>query len=91
MTEPLTVNPNVESSKGSDDEMRVTPNSEAWSFVSKHLIRRVPHFISRDQAYYWTREWQEAEDEADEELRRGEARVFDDPKEALRWLDDPDD
>ncbi len=90
MTE-LMVNPNVESAKGGEEEVKVTPSSESWSFVPKHLPRRVPLFISRDQTYYWSREWQEGEAEADEELRRGEARVFDDPKEALRWLDDPDD
>jgi hypothetical protein len=37
------------------------------------------------------REWQEGEAEADEELRRGEARSFDSPEDALRWLDEPED
>ncbi len=90
MTE-LTVNPNVESAKGGEEEVKFTPSSESWSFVPKHLPRRVPLFISRDQTYYWSREWQEGEAEADEELRRGEARAFDGPKEALRWLGSPDD
>ncbi len=91
MSELLKVNPNIESSKSSEDKMNVAPNSEAWNFVSKHLARRVPLFVSRDQAYYWTREWQEGEAEADEEIRRGELRRFSDIDEAMRWLDSPED
>lgn len=59
MTEPLTVNPNVESSRSSEDEVKIAPNSELWNFVAEHFSRRVPLFIPRDQTYYWTREWQE--------------------------------
>lgn len=48
-------------------------------------------FISSDQAYFWSREWQQGEQEALEELRRGEALTFDDPEEALRWLNGPNE
>lgn len=58
------------------------------SNVSRHCV---PFFIPRLQTYYWSREWQEGEREALEELRRGEARTFDDPDEALRWLNSPED
>jgi hypothetical protein len=51
----------------------------------------IPFFILRDQAYYWSHDWQRGEAEADAELRRGEARAFDDPEDALRWLDGPED
>lgn len=51
---------------------------------------RMPLFIPRSQAYYWTREWQEGEAEALAELERGEGVVFEDPKEAVRWLNSDD-
>lgn len=38
------------------------------------------------QSYYWTREWQEAEHEAMEELRRGEYVSFSSGADAARWL-----
>lgn len=38
------------------------------------------------QSYYWTEEWQEAEREAMEELRRGEYVSFASGPEAARWL-----
>lgn len=71
----------------------VKPGSliEMASGTPRRLPRHIPFSVPRDQLYYWTREWQEAEAEADEELRRGEARIFDDPEEALRWLDSPED
>ncbi len=74
---------------GDDNDVRVGVRRSRST--STHLPRRVPFFILRDQAYYWTQEWQEGEAEADAELRRDEARTFDDPEEALRWLDSPED
>jgi len=47
--------------------------------------------MPRDQRYYWTPEWQQGEDEADAELRRGEGVTFDNPEDAFRWLDSPED
>lgn len=38
------------------------------------------------QSYYWTEEWQEAEREAMEELRRGEYESFASGAEAVQWL-----
>jgi hypothetical protein len=52
---------------------------------------KVPLFILRDEAYYWTHEWQSDEREALGELERGEGKVFDDPEEAVRWLNSPED
>lgn len=91
MTEKLKVDPRIEGTKSSEDEVRADPNSRSWSFVSERFPRRMPLFIPRDQAYYWTREWQEGEAEADEEIRRGELRRFSDVDEAMRWLDSPED
>jgi len=37
----------------------------------------VQKLIDRDQAYFWTREWQEGEQEADEDIRMGRLKTFD--------------
>lgn len=87
----MTINPRVARADSRQDDVRLTPDSDAWSFVSERAPRYVPLFVPRGQTYYWTREWQNGEKEADEELRRGEARVFDGVTHALRWLDDPED
>jgi hypothetical protein len=84
------INPRDIGTRSSAEEVIVSPPG-AWSSASERFRRRVPLFITRSQAYYWTREWQEGEAEADEELRRGEARTFDAPGEALRWLNSPED
>ncbi len=41
------------------------------------LVLRPQKLIDRDQAWYWTAEWQAAEREADEDLRLGHYDDFD--------------
>lgn len=91
MTEPFVVNLNTTTTWSSEEELRADPSSHSWSFVSERLPRRVPLFIPRAQVYYWSREWQQGEAEANDELRRGEGRRFGDIREAFRWLDSPED
>lgn len=91
MSDTLTVNPKIAGAESSDDEVRTDPNFQSWTLVPKRRPRRVPLFMPRGQAYYWSHEWQEGEAEADVEIGRGEARTFNDPGAAMRWLDDPED
>jgi hypothetical protein len=92
MTERLlTIDPNTTRAEGGNEELRADPGSRSWSFVPKRVPRRTPLFIPRGQTYYWTHEWRNGEAEADDELRRGEAQIFDDPADALRWLDSPEE
>ena len=44
--------------------------------------------IDPDSAYYWTREWQAGEREADEDIREGRVISFDDPEEGIQYLRD---
>lgn len=44
--------------------------------------------IPRDQAWFWTPEWQAKEREADEDLAAGRTRVFDSDEEFLRAVRD---
>jgi AbrB family looped-hinge helix DNA binding protein len=42
--------------------------------------------IDADQSWFWTREWQEKEREADEALRKGEFKEFDSVDDLLNDL-----
>ena len=44
--------------------------------------------VDKDQAYFWSREWQEAEREAEEDIRAGRAKEFASAEELLRDLDE---
>jgi hypothetical protein len=69
---------------GNDTDIRIGVGKSRST--SPHLPRCVPFFIPREQAYYWTSEWQEDEAKALEELERGEGMIFYNPAEAVRWL-----
>lgn len=87
-TEPLTLN--LGAVEG-ESAVTVDAKAENASVGLARPRRRVPLFSRSDQLYYWTREWQESEAAADEEIRRGELRRFSDADEAMRWLDSPED
>lgn len=42
-----------------------------------------------DQAYFWTYDWQRDEAESLADLRAGHARTFDNPQDAMAWLETP--
>lgn len=56
------------------------------SFTSEGTRRRAPTFIPRDQAYFWTQEWQDGEAEALREIEAGNVRHFESAREAIAWL-----
>ncbi len=41
-----------------------------------------------NQAWFWTPEWQQGEREADDEIRAGKSRCFENAGDAVRWLDE---
>jgi AbrB family looped-hinge helix DNA binding protein len=43
--------------------------------------------VDKSQAYFWTRKWQEAEREADEDIKAGRVKAFDSVDELIRDLD----
>jgi len=43
--------------------------------------------IDKSQAYFWTRKWQEAEREADEDIKAGRVKTFDSVDELIKDLD----
>lgn len=68
----------------------VRADSPSRSSAPEVAPRRTPLFVTRNEAYYWSREWQSDEAEALQELERGEGKVFHDPREAVRWLRSPE-
>lgn len=42
--------------------------------------------IPKDQAWFWSEEWQEGEREAEEDIKAGRVHSFDDAEEAVEWL-----
>ncbi len=46
----------------------------------------VQKLVDRDQAYFWTREWQEGEREADEDIRMGRLKTYDSVDELVAEL-----
>jgi len=51
-----------------------------------HLVPVKTVKIPRDQAWYWTEEWQGKEKEADEDLKKGRFKEFDGLDDLLRDL-----
>ena len=52
------------------------------------------YYIARilsNQSYYWTDLWQQGERESRSAIQAGEGRVFADPAEAMKWLQEHDD
>jgi bifunctional DNA-binding transcriptional regulator/antitoxin component of YhaV-PrlF toxin-antitoxin module len=43
--------------------------------------------VDKSQAYFWTRKWQEAEREADEDIKAGRIKTFDSVDELVRELE----
>ena len=46
----------------------------------------VQKLVDKAQAYFWTREWQEGEREADEDIRMGRLKTFDSVDELIAEL-----
>lgn len=60
---------------------------------SGRIVVNVPLTIPRDQTYYWSAEWQRAEQESLAEIAAGNSILFDsdDPEDVARWLSEDDE
>jgi AbrB family looped-hinge helix DNA binding protein len=57
------------------------------SVKDNQIVLKVKKLIDKDQAWFWTRRWQEGEREADEDIRAGRVYEFPDAKSAIAALD----
>ena len=62
-----------------------------WSTFSTIVVSRF-ELTERlpEQAYFWTPEWQQAEQEADEDIKAGRTRRFSTAEELIADLDSPE-
>jgi len=50
------------------------------------LIAKPVVVVDKSQAYFWTKEWQRGEKEAEESKRKGDFKDFDKAAGAIKWL-----
>src|SRR4030042_1345292 len=50
------------------------------------IVLRVKKLVDKEQAWFWTRPWQEGERKAEEDIRAGRIHSFDSAKEATAFL-----
>ena len=77
ITLPASVRKELNIEEGDIVEIRV--ESEMAVLTPKKLV-------DRSQTYFWTKEWQEAEKEADEDIKAGRVESFDSVEELLKDL-----
>ncbi|MFD1064749.1 AbrB/MazE/SpoVT family DNA-binding domain-containing protein [Oceanobacillus locisalsi] len=47
--------------------------------------------IAKDQTWFWSPEWQQEEREADEDIKHGRVKTFDNADDAIAYLRDDED
>ena len=62
-----------------------------WNSVPDFASLELAPVTSAGQAYYWTRAWQEGEREALADKAAGRSIVFQDARDAIRYLLSEDD
>ena len=72
--------------------IRREANVEEGDILAVHLehdrIVLVPkRLIDKSQAYFWTKEWQEAEHEAERDLAEGRVRAYEDVEDLIAALE----
>ena len=54
--------------------------------VDEKAVLIPKRLVDKNQAYFWTEKWQDAEKEADEDIRAGRIKVFDSVEELIKDL-----
>jgi len=58
-----------------------------FEFVDNKLVVKAKKLIDADQAWFWTKEWQEAEKAAEEDIKNGRvSKVFSTAEEGIAHL-----
>ena len=50
------------------------------------IVLRVKKLVDKDQAWFWTKRWQEGEREAEEDIRAGRIHSFESANQAIAFL-----
>lgn len=73
--------------------LNLKPGDEIDIQIEDGIARLVPVTtirVPRDQAWYWTKEWQEKERQADEDIAAGNFRDFDNLDALMKELNSED-
>lgn len=83
----------TETTRASTSVLDVSPDVATVSPGATSHKGRVPLFVPRAQAYYWSAEWQSTELESLREIEAGTVRRFTSGRAAAEWLlsDDSED
>jgi AbrB family looped-hinge helix DNA binding protein len=83
----ITRNGQVTIPKAIRDQLRLREGMTVFFETDDGAIRIVPAvMVPKDQRWFWTREWQAKEREADEELQAGKGRTFKSLKALIKDL-----
>jgi antitoxin MazE len=55
--------------------------------VDEKAVLIPKRLVDKNQAYFWTKKWQDVEKEADEDIRAGRVKVFDSVEELIKDLE----
>ena len=71
--------------------VRQALNIEEGDFLSVkvqdgEIVLRVKKLVDKEQAWFWSRRWQEGEREAEEDISAGRIHSFDSAREAIAFL-----
>lgn len=61
------------------------------SVENGHVVLVPVMTIEKDQAWFWTKDWQEAEQQADEEIEEGQLSDVMTVEDTIQWLNTPDE
>ena len=73
-------------------EIRIKTNMQPGDFVEVNLDKQgrivltPKKLVDASQAYFWTKEWQEGELRADEDIKAGRVKRFKSGAEAVKYL-----
>lgn len=56
------------------------------SVIEEKAVLMPKKLIDKSQAYFWTKKWQDAEKEADEDIKTGRVKTFKSVKELIKDL-----
>jgi AbrB family looped-hinge helix DNA binding protein len=77
VTLPLSVRQSLNIEEGDFLDVRVQDGE---------IVLRVKKLVDKEQAWFWTRRWQEGEREAEEDIRAGRVHSFDSARQAVDFL-----
>jgi len=74
--------------KGIMERLRIsTGDYLGFEFVDDRLIVKAKKLIDSDQAWFWTKEWQDAEKAAEEDIKKGRvSKVFSTAEDGIAHL-----